>query len=357
MELSRFLSVVFCLIVFINVCSRKNKDSHTNPSTYINTFLVDPARVTCLHTLDSIHIDGHLEESSWSKTLWSDSFSDIKGEERHRTNPSIQAKFLMDDQNIYIACQVVDSNITSKNLKNNDNLCIDNAIEIFIDPDGDGHNYAELQFTAQGVFTDILMYYPYGTDKGINYSFDWDMTIDYAISVKGTLNDNSDKDQFWNLELAIPISELEILDKNSSLVQNSFYRLNIALVNHEVGEETTYDSWSAMNEVNLHKPESFGYVFVDGRYEPIFTSEEKSKEKLKERMWSDYYALRDCRRLGNRCSMEEVADSLKRRVDKSYLPSIHISEDTFTISSILNDEHTLSLNNKAELTFIKKRME
>ena len=79
----------------------------------------------------------------------------------------------------------------------------ENDFEIFIDPDGDTHEYYELEINALNTVWDLMLVQPY-RDGGPAIDA-WDIAgLKTAVHVRGTLNRPGDKDDGWSIEIAMP---------------------------------------------------------------------------------------------------------------------------------------------------------
>ena len=87
----------------------------------------------------------------------------------------------------------------------------DNDIELFVDPDGDGLRYFELEVNALNTAWDLFLLKPYR--DGGHGDNSWDIVgLRSAVGLEGTLNDPSDRDGGWTLELAIPCARSATAD-------------------------------------------------------------------------------------------------------------------------------------------------
>ena len=80
-------------------------------------------------------------------------------------------------------------------LKQHDDIIYqDNDFEVFIDPDGDSHNYLEIEVNALNTVFDLLLVKPYR--NGGPMVLAWDLkSMQTAVELRGTLNDPKDKDK------------------------------------------------------------------------------------------------------------------------------------------------------------------
>jgi hypothetical protein len=147
----------------------------------------------------------------------------------------------------------------------------DNDFEIFIDPNGDNHEYFEFEINALNTGWDLFMPRPY-KDGGRAVS-SWEIPgLKTAVYVNGTINDPRDTDGGWTIELAFPWKVLgELARRPAPPRDGDQWRVNFSRVEwrHEIVNgkyrkipNTKEDnwSWSPQGVVNMHRPETWGYV-------------------------------------------------------------------------------------------------
>ncbi|HDZ41172.1 MAG TPA: carbohydrate-binding family 9-like protein [Bacteroidetes bacterium] len=223
---------------------------------------------------DKIIIDGVLDDLSWRSAEWTKDFVDIEGELKtpplHRT----RVKMLWDDNFLYIAAELTEPHIWARLRQRDTVIFYDNDFEVFIDPDGDTHEYLEFEMNAFNTLWDLLLTKPY-RDNG-RVADAWDISgIQTAVSIHGTINDPSDIDDKWVLELAFPMTVLT--EFGPGPLDGSQWRINFSRVNwRTVIEEGSYEKardpetgrsypeynwvWSQQGLINMHYPERWGYL-------------------------------------------------------------------------------------------------
>ncbi|WP_163380587.1 carbohydrate-binding family 9-like protein [Cyclobacterium sp. SYSU L10401] len=236
-----------------------------------------PRNYMAYQVQEKLIMDGLLEESAWKNTPWSDAFQDIQGEEFPEPGQLTRMKMLWDKDNLYIGIRLEETHIWATYTERESVIFQENDIEIFIDPDGDTHHYYEIEINALGTLWDLLMTRPYKNGgKPIN---GWNINdFQYAVHLEGTLNDPSDTDEFWILEMAIPWKSLSQSGPRYSAPEpGEHWKINFSRVQWQIEPEgkgyakkTNPDSgkaypednwvWSAMGQVNMHIPERWGYV-------------------------------------------------------------------------------------------------
>jgi hypothetical protein len=222
-------------------------------------------------------MDGRLDEASWQAASWTTDFLDIQGEAlptpRHRT----RAKMMWDADNFYIAAELDEPHLWGTLTERDSVIFYDNDFEVFIDPDGDTHAYYELEINALGTEWDLMLLKPYRDGGGAIDS--WDIAgLDIGIDLRGTLNDPSDRDEGWTVEIAMPWAVLEeAAGREGPPVDGERWRVNFSRVQWRLdstadgyskamdpttGETLPEDNWvwSPQHAIAMHRPEHWGYV-------------------------------------------------------------------------------------------------
>ena len=160
---------------------------------------------------EKLLIDGQLTEQSWRAAKWTSNWRDPLGRRlnpRKKVNiiPQTRAKFLWAADALYIAVESKDQHIWSTFTERDSNTWEEEVVEVFIDADGDKRDYLELQVTPANVVFDAKFAY---RRSDLKVARSWDMKgWETAVSIEGTLNDSSDQDQRYIVEMKIPLSEI-----------------------------------------------------------------------------------------------------------------------------------------------------
>ena len=88
----------------------------------------------------------------------------------------------------------------------------------------------------------------------------WDPQIRIATSVAGTLNDDSDVDRFWILEVAIPFEAYSPIAKNTPPEAGDKWFLNLNRLGGQINPQHSQWSPSRTQTVSFNTPELFGEV-------------------------------------------------------------------------------------------------
>lgn len=223
-------------------------------------------------------IDGRLDEAAWKQAPWSDHFVDIEGLLRLPPRLRTRVKMLWDDRALYIAAELEEPDVWGTLKRHDSVIFYDNDFEIFLDPDGDNHRYGEFEMNALNTGWDLFLPKPYKDGGGANDA--WEIRgIETAVFVDGSLNDPRDEDRGWFLEVAIPWSALGQLVEGSAPSlppqADDVWRINFSRVEwqHEIvdgeyrkvlGRAEDNWVWSPQGVINMHRPETWGYLTFSG---------------------------------------------------------------------------------------------
>jgi hypothetical protein len=153
-------------------------------------------------SLDPIKIDGLLLEPVWKRAGWTHDWSDPQGNSKKRT-PKTRARFAWDSHFVYVGIECWDSDIWATLKGRDQNTWEQEVVELFIDHDGDHRDYLELQVSpANQVFDARFDYRRSALKKAKTWDFKgWET----AVYVDGTLNQRTDRDVKYVVEMKIPV--------------------------------------------------------------------------------------------------------------------------------------------------------
>jgi hypothetical protein len=246
--------------------------SPSNPAGEWNSMRsIAPRGYLCNRTSSPILIDGALTDDAWSQAPWTENFVDIQGPTHATPKHRTRAKFLWDDTHLYIAAELTEPHLQGS-LSNHDAVIFhDNDFEVFIDPDGDNHRYAELEINAVNTTWDLFLDRPYKDGGKADNSFEIE-GLKSAVHLDGTLNDPSDTDRGWTIEIAIPFASLKNITQTSLPPRPSDrWRLNFSRVEWDweiadgkyvkrpgLAEDNWV--WSPQGIIDMHRPERWGFM-------------------------------------------------------------------------------------------------
>lgn len=271
---------------------------------------ITPKTYACTRASQPITIDGKLDDAAWASAPWTDDFGDIEGPRKPPPRFRTRAKMLWDDQYFYVAGEMREPHVCATLTKKNSVIYHDNDFEIFIDPDGDNHEYYEFEINALGTIWELTLPKPYrdGSDPKLGTNI---AGLKSAVHVNGTINDPRDEDEGWTVEVAIPWTGLAAYNKGRATPPRSggIWRVNFSRVEwiydvvdekyvrrpRETNPEDNW-VWSPQGVIDMHRPERWGVVmFTDERLEHAPDSV-LSELTVRDALMNVYYRQRVFRR-------------------------------------------------------------
>lgn len=257
----------------------------------------------CYRMSGEITIDGELDEAAWSKSMKSNRFRDlISGDS---TYLETRAALLWDDSCLYVAYWVEEPFLQASLVERDAPIYRDNDVELFI---ASRDAYYEFEINAFNTIYEVFFIWEEAfTRAGYHHQIAFDRTKDgsrsfngvglknhprgprigywnwdfpklrHAVSTTGTLNDDRDVDEGWQVELALPWSGMKMLtlgDKRSLPPKDGdVWRMDFSRFNQKKAESSFNDSggwaWSPHGIWDSHVPECFTYIhFVDKYIKP-----------------------------------------------------------------------------------------
>jgi hypothetical protein len=251
------LFVLLFTVLFTSCSSSSKKEAVVISSK--ETFKVHKANA-------KIVIDGKMDEASWGKTetgSFDNYYEAIEKNDKQKT----VFRMLWDDENLYLFYQCEDKFINARETKQDGATYLDDCVELFVTPTP-GANKMHFAFEVNLFKTsnDIVFIEDYyqgkkGVIKAFNPKFEREVTID------GTLNDNSDIDKGWTMEMAIPLVTFWGNDGyNPAEVGNKWSFLAIRQeLNQSTGERRVASTLYPIESMGeIHDSRSFGlFEFVE----------------------------------------------------------------------------------------------
>lgn len=202
-----------------------------------------------------IRVDGRLDEESWTSALPVGPFRSIYDPDRSLKFPT-EAKVLWDAAHLYVAFACVDSSPWWTLTERDAHLWNEEVVEVFLDPDGDGLNYAELEVSPNNVVVDLLCPRPRpDVDEAIRWN------------VAGLQTAVERHSGGWTAEIAIPWTSLADTGVSAAPEAGDRWRVGLYRIKRPGGPEhpntpeNEFTAWSlTRGERGFHDPERFGIV-------------------------------------------------------------------------------------------------
>lgn len=147
--------------------------------------------------LEPITLDGKLDDPSWQSAVPTSRFFEVYPGNVAPPGLDTEARFLFDEQNIYIGVRAFDSNASAirSNRTRRDQIAADqDHIEILLDPLNTGHTAIVLRTNPAGALTDGL----FNADTGLR-----DLLPDFDFDARTSVDSAG-----WTAEFRIPLSTL-----------------------------------------------------------------------------------------------------------------------------------------------------
>ncbi|PSL49512.1 carbohydrate binding protein with CBM9 domain [Chitinophaga niastensis] len=297
--------IILIIIITVQTASAQTFSESFRP------FTGTPQNYVCYHTNDSIIIDGKMDEAAWQQVSWSADFKDIEGDAKPAPSLRTRLKMLWNQQYLYIAATLQEPHVWGT-LKDHDAIIFqDNDFEVFIDPDGDTHQYYEIEINALNTVMDLFMNKPYR--NGGLALLNWDTKgIRTAVHVNGTINNPGDTDKEWTVEMAIPFSALRFFNDAIRPADNSIWRINFSRVEWDTDiQNGKYVKqrkpehnwvWSPQGIINMHAPERWGYLLFTNSPAGSnnVTFQMPATEEAKQYLWLIYHQQQQYRQAHGR---------------------------------------------------------
>ena len=269
-----YLGFSIAISLFIVTACGINKHKLTPITIDLSKKIVEPRHYIIPKTNEAINIDGNAHEKAWLRAPFTKNFIDIEGEKIPKYKTKV--KLLWDDNYLYVFALLEEEHIWANLVTHDAVIFHNNNFEIFLDPSASSTIYGEIEINALGTIWDLLLQKPYRVGgKAIN---NWNIKgLKHAIQFEGTINDPSDLDVLWTVEMAIPMTSLVELKNNpkKTPVEGEQWRMNFSRVEweHEIilnkyrrkqkNEKILPEFnwvWSPQKVINMHEPEKWGIV-------------------------------------------------------------------------------------------------
>jgi len=283
---------------------------------YENLFTI-PANYVVPYTPSAPVIDGNIDENVWKDVTWTDFFRDIEGDVKPKPYYETRIKMLWDNSHLYIAAELKDPHVWATLTQRDEIVFFDNDFEVFIDPLNTAHNYFEIEINALNNIFDLFMCKPYR--NGGSALFSWDSQgMQHAVKVLGTINNPSDTDTGWTVEMAIPFRALTLGNDVNIPKDKDIWRINFSRVQWETdiidgkyikrkdaaGKTLPENNWVwyPQGVIDMHRPERWGYL----QFSTVETGGNLPQfavpyiERQKQYLWLIYYKQQDYRRKHHR---------------------------------------------------------
>lgn len=230
-----------------------------------------PSVLVAQRTEKPVVIDGKLDDEVWQKApVYNLDFCKdlyLPFEKRRDQRPGIdklvepgEARLAWDDKYFYVGIKFIDSDIVQESdADQQHHYSSGDVVEIFLKPEKSTW-YWEIYGTPNAKKT--VFWFPGRGRIGVKSSWEAGMNLDevlVATQIKGTLNDWKDRDEYWTLEMAIPISGLTA--HGDAFGPGSEWRILVARYNYSrYLSQREYSMVPQLSVTNYHLLEEYGII-------------------------------------------------------------------------------------------------
>lgn len=304
---------------------------------------MSPKGYLCHRTDTPWTLDGRLDKPAWDAAPWTDDFVDIEGDAQPRPRFRTRAKMLWDDDYFYIGAELEEPHVWGTLTEHDSIIFQDNDFEVFIDPDGDNHDYYEIEINALNTTWDLRLVKPY-RDGGPALN-EWEVPgMRTAVHVDGTLNEAHDTDRGWSVEMAIPWAALgEFARRPAPPADGDQWRVNFSRVEWDIeivdGQYRKIPNrpehnwvWSPQGVIDMHRPERWGYVQFSAAPPGTAAFRPDPSQAARDYLMQVYYAQKAYQEIHGRWAASLSALSPLEMGDGAALPVLQLTSDGFQAS-------------------------
>jgi hypothetical protein len=244
-------------------------------------------------------IDGRLDEAAWQSAPRSTRFRTLTSgvETIYDTRTAV----LWDEQCLYVGYWIEEPNVEATLTERDSKIYMNNDVELFI---AGQDTYYEFEINAFGTIYEVFFVWEeayerdgydqitgLGKDEpgrqpfhGVGYKshprgprigfWNWDFPgLKSAVFVDGTINDDSDRDRGWTVELALPWSGMSLLARGDQRSlppeEGDIWRMDFSRFNQYKEAPPADDpggwAWSPHGVWDSHVPECFTYIHFSNK--------------------------------------------------------------------------------------------
>ncbi|MDO6739172.1 carbohydrate-binding family 9-like protein [Wenyingzhuangia sp. 2_MG-2023] len=213
-------------------------------------------------------IDGKLDDTAWEKAearTFDYYYLTDKEEEKQKTT----FRMLWDEKYLYVHYDLNDKFINAAETKRDGAPYLDDCAELFLIPAPNGENiHYCFEINPNKAINDLVFVNDFYQGQNVAIrAFNPDFKLEVAIN--GTLNNNSDIDKGWSLEMAIPHETFNAVSNEFPIKKGSqwaFLALKQIRDDENIGRRVMSTLFPVENvkEKDVHQPSMFGLLeFVD----------------------------------------------------------------------------------------------
>ena len=208
----------------------------------------------CKFTEDAIAINGTLDEAAWENAATIENFSmPWLGKDNKSATKATRAKILWDRENLYISADLDDADLYADVTEHDGQIWDNDVFEVFLKPSTEKPSYYEFQVNAENTQFDCFI--PRRGSVG-RFKKMHDFGIESAVSLRGTLDNWTDTDKGWSVEMRVPWSSF--MHTGGRPEPGAEWRFALCRYDHDVRREQPELSTSApLSQLSFHRHEDY----------------------------------------------------------------------------------------------------
>jgi len=205
----------------------------------------------------SIQIDGKLDEEAWRGAA---RLSLCAADGSKEASRPTEVRIAYDEKRLYVAFRCDDPDIWTDHRGRDSHMWTEDVVEAFIDLDPRDPEYVELEVNPFGDLFDGLFF-----ERRGKVLMSWNPAIDVAVAADGTVNERSDTDRSWTVEMAIPVGDLTpsrgVGRPGTEIQPGTAWRINFYR-GERSGEARELQAWAPVKG-DFHATELFGRIVFE----------------------------------------------------------------------------------------------
>lgn len=218
--------------------------------TTVKAKVEKPKTIKVPRAAGELTIDGKLDEEAWKAAGTSGAM--VAPSTGGKMLPDTSFRIMWDDENLYVGYDAPDDHLHCEFKKRDEAIYEQDAVEVFLDPDGDGKNYYEFQVCPAGVIFDSFL-----PEYRKNQN-EWNADLQAKVSTDGTLNNKDDVDKGWTAEFAIPFKDIENAPSSPPKAGDK-WKANFFRLDDAKGGKKAW-AWSPPGNNDFHNLPKFGQL-------------------------------------------------------------------------------------------------
>ena len=165
-----------------------------------------PRTYPCLRTEGPIRIDGRADEEAWKTAVVIDQFWRLYTPDPAQLGGGT-ARLLWDESFLYAAVDFRDRDLYALFTVHDTTVWRDDVVELFLKPLEASTRYYELHVNPLNTTLDTA--YPSRNAGPWTDFISYESGMTTAVHLRGTLNDTTDVDQGWSIEIKLPFAAID----------------------------------------------------------------------------------------------------------------------------------------------------